>query len=71
MRMSVAKAAKLMDKSEQFVRIGLQRNRLPFGAAVQSTSGRWSYHISPNKFYEYMGFESESELSGKGVLVSE
>lgn len=70
MRMSVAEAAKLMDKSQQFVRIGLQRNRLPFGAAVQNESGRWSYHISPNKFYEYMGIKAEIEISGKeGVLV--
>lgn len=49
-------AAKMMDKTEMFVRIGLRRQSLPFGVAVQGTNGgRWSYHISPGKFAEYMG----------------
>ena len=63
MRMSVAEAAKMMDKSQQFVRIGLQRNRLPFGTAVQNDSGRWSYHISPNKFFEYMGINADDQIA--------
>lgn len=59
MRLSVIQAAALMNKSAQFVRIGLQRDRLDFGVAVQKDNGRWSYHISPHKFCEYMGMTQE------------
>lgn len=50
---SVAEAAKILGKSEQFVRIGLQRQILPFGVAVQMSS-KWSYHISPKLLKEYV-----------------
>ena len=50
---SVAECAKLIGKSEQFVRIGLQQGVLPFGVAVQ-TSSKYSYHISPKKLKEYI-----------------
>lgn len=51
---SVAEVAKLIGKSEQFVRIGLQRNILPIGVAVQMSS-KWTYHISPKLLEEYIG----------------
>lgn len=51
---SIYKAAELMGKSEQFVRVGLQRSILPFGTAVKLSS-RWTYYISPSKFYNYVG----------------
>lgn len=51
---SVIKAAEIMGKSPQFVRIGLQRGLLPFGTAVKLSS-IWTYHISPKLFYEYIG----------------
>lgn len=47
-------AAKIMGKSKQFVRVGLQRGLFPFGSAVKLSS-RWTYYISPQKFYEYVG----------------
>lgn len=53
-RLSVAKAAELMDVSQQFIRIGLQRGILPFGYAVQISS-KWTYYISPSKFTEHTG----------------
>lgn len=56
---SVKEAAKVMGKSEQFVRIGLQTKRLPFGSAVQ-VSTRWTYYISPAKFYDFVGKEIKS-----------
>lgn len=56
MNMSVKECAELLKKSEQWVRIGLQRERLPFGFAVQMSS-EWSYHISRHKVYEYLGIE--------------
>lgn len=53
----IMKAAKLMNKSPQFIRVGLQRGILPFGHAVKMSS-KWSYYISPKKFYEYTGFDN-------------
>lgn len=40
--MTVKEAAKLLGKSEQFVRIGLQRGILPFGYAVKMST-KWTY----------------------------
>lgn len=54
----VADAAILIGKSQQFVRIGLQRNILPFGYAVQMSS-IWTYHISPKLLIEYIGEVAE------------
>ncbi len=56
---STAEAARILGKSEQFVRIGLQRGILPIGTAVK-TSTQYSYHISPKLLREYVGdFELE------------
>lgn len=52
--MKVKEAVKLLGKSEQFIRIGLQRGILPFGYAVKMSS-KWTYHISETKAYEYLG----------------
>lgn len=54
-KMTVEEAAKRLGKSEQFVRVALQRGKAPFGFAVQMNSGKWCYHISPKKFAEYQG----------------
>jgi len=51
---SIKEAASRLGKSEQFVRIGLQRGLLPFGVAVKMSS-KWTYHISPKKLEEYIG----------------
>ena len=43
-------AAKFLNVSAQYIRVGLQRNRLPFGSAVQVSGkddGKWCYQISP------------------------
>ena len=54
-KMTVEEAAKRLGKSEQFVRVSLQRGKAPFGFAVQMNSGKWCYHISPKRFAEYQG----------------
>ena len=59
-KLSIKEVAKEMNKSEQFVRVGLQNGVFPFGTAVK-LSNRYSYHISPQKFYEYMGKEYQNE----------
>ena len=58
---SVKEAAEIMGKTQQFVRIVLQRNLLPFGTAVKVTT-RWSYYISPKLFYEYVGEQSIQQI---------
>ena len=55
-RMSIREAAALMGASEQFVRVGLQRNQLPFGFAVKNKT-RWCYFISRQKFEEMTGIK--------------
>lgn len=52
--MTVTECAKLLGKSPQFVRVGLQRNILPFGYAIKMSTV-WTYHISEAKVYEYLG----------------
>lgn len=55
---SVKEAAKIMGKSEQFVRVGLQRGLLPFGQAIKMSS-IYTYYISPKLFEEYVGHRYE------------
>lgn len=52
--LKVEDAAKLMGRSGQYVRIGLQRGILPFGTAIKMGS-KWTYYISPHRFREYTG----------------
>lgn len=54
MSLSVREVAERMGKSQQFVRIGLQQQILPFGYAVKMSS-KWTYHISRKQFEKYMG----------------
>ena len=54
-----------MGKSEQFVRIGLQRKLLPFGTAVKVSESRYSYHISAAQFCDYMGLTPEELIALK------
>lgn len=54
LNVKVSEAARLLGKSEQFVRIGLQRDILPIGTAVKMSS-KWTYHISPKLLEEYTG----------------
>lgn len=51
---SIADAAKILGKSEQFVRVALQMGTAPFGFASKNKT-IWSYHISPKKLADYVG----------------
>lgn len=55
-RMTVGETARLMNVSEQFIRVGLQQGVLPIGFAVKNKS-KWCYFISPVKFTEATGIE--------------
>lgn len=58
-RIKVSDAAKIMGVSEQFVRIGMQRGKLPIGEAVKMSS-KWTYYISPILFERFTGVKKES-----------
>ena len=52
--------AEIIGKSPQFVRIGLQNQRLPFGTAVKM-SNQWTYHISYELLKNYVGIKRIEE----------
>ena len=60
--MTVAEAAELMGVSKDYIRIGLQRELLPFGTAIKM-SNRYTYFISAKKFFEYLGVNDYSEVT--------
>lgn len=57
-------AARCLGKSEQFIRIGLQRGILPFGNAVPGIGKHWNYYINPAKFRDYVGTERFNDFFG-------
>ena len=57
-------AADLLNKSPQFVRIGLQNQRLPIGSAVKMSS-QWTYHISYEMLKNYIGIDRINEYENK------
>lgn len=60
-RISVAMAAKLMGKDQQFIRQGMIRGILPIGTAFKKdNSSQYDYYISPKLFYEFTGIAIES-----------
>lgn len=52
--MTVAEAAAEMNCTEQFIRVALQQERVPFGVAIKSSSNRWNYWIDRAKFRAWM-----------------
>ena len=59
-KVTVKRVAEILGKSQQFVRIGLQRNILPFGVAMQMPGKTtYTYHISPKQFCDYVGIKEE------------
>lgn len=62
-RVTVAEAAKRMGKSEQFVRVCMQRELLPVGIATKTSKSEknWNYYISPKLLDEYIGKDNTDE----------
>lgn len=56
--MRVLDAAKILGVSAQFIRLGLQQERLPIGTAVKSSDNRWVYDIQEHLLKQYMGEEA-------------
>lgn len=53
--MPVSEAAEIMGVSRQFIRVGLQKGIFPWGYAVKISAGRFTYFISRQKFFEFVG----------------
>ena len=52
---TVDQAAKILGKSRDFIRTSLQTGKAPFGIAIKGKGDKWSYHISPKLFNDYVG----------------
>lgn len=55
MNLSVKEVAKILGKSEQFVRISLQQGTLPIGTATKMSNYKYTYHISKHLLETYIG----------------
>lgn len=60
-KITVVEAAKILHVSDQFVRIGMQRNVLPIGTALKMSS-KWTYQISEKLLTKYSGADVAAEL---------
>lgn len=62
---SVNVAAKIMNKSPQFIRIGLQRGILPIGIAFKTSDRnmQYDYYISPRLLADFTGADI---IDGRG-----
>ena len=56
-------AARIIGKSPQFVRIGLQRGILPIGRALKTNdrNEQYDYYISPKLLAEFTGVDVDAE----------
>jgi hypothetical protein len=54
-KITIKKAADILDCSEQFLRVALQQGKLPFGTAVKMSKHNFTYYINPNQFYSFIG----------------
>lgn len=61
-KITVVEAAKVLHVSDQFVRIGMQRNVLPIGTALKMSS-KWTYQISEKLLAQYSGADVAAELA--------
>ena len=60
---SVAQAAKIMGKDQQYIRQGIIQGILPIGIAFKKQgSKQYDYYISPKLFYEFTGYKSHTEI---------
>ncbi len=51
-KLAILQAAEIMGVTPQFLRMGLQQGRLPFGVGVEMDA--WSYYINTTRFIKYM-----------------
>lgn len=56
-RVSVAEAAKLMECSELYLRVAIQRGLYDFGTCTKISGGRYTYYINRAKLMRFLGGE--------------
>ena len=61
-KIKVTEAAAILHVSDQFVRIGMQRNILPIGTALKMSS-KWTYNITEGLLAAYSGKDVAAELA--------
>lgn len=55
---SIKEAARLLNISQQMLRIGLQQNAFPFGVAIKiKDSSKYTYYINRNQLNQYLKSE--------------
>lgn len=54
MKYSTKEAAKKLGIAEQTLRIGLQHNQFPFGVAIETKPGKYTYWISEERLEKYI-----------------
>lgn len=59
-RVPVCVAAALMGKTDQYIRIRMQRGLISIGSAAKISPSRYDYYISPKLFMEYTGATEEA-----------
>lgn len=66
-RVSVKKAAELLEMSILSVQAGMQCGALPIGACwIAKGSKQYTYHISAAKLADYLGIRKEDIVGEKG-----
>ena len=50
--LTISEAAAILGVTPQFLRLGLQQDRFPFGTAVKFR--RWAYYINSERFCAYI-----------------
>lgn len=60
-KITTVEAAAIIKASPQFVRVAMQREKLPIGTAIKMSS-IWTYNISAKLLADYSGKDVEAEL---------
>ena len=63
--LTVIEASKILGVSPQFIRLGLQQERLPIGTAVKSSDNRLVYDVRKHLVKAYMGEEAFKKAVGE------
>lgn len=53
-RVSIIEAALILNCTEQFLRVSLQRGLFDFGIAVRMNGNRYTYYINRGKLMDYV-----------------
>ena len=60
-KITTVEAAVIINASPQFVRVAMQREKLPIGTAIKMSS-IWTYNISEKLLADYSGKDIGAEL---------